>query len=485
MSDDDYYKLLGLRFDATPEEIRSSYRKLARTYHPDVAPSEKDREHFQRVTEAYATLSDLQKRNAYNKSHGFPFVDFLDERETAPPPPDPQEAPAEKGKIGTALSNSKELWKKLRAGKDGPDSRVMDKVAQADPKELVADSNEEKIAAWGEFDEQGKGAQQGKSVLGWLRRGKSDRNIEELKKYQDNILRANNVAPVDEQTWQRDDSRKFRPVEEKTPGFAGPAEERVFQFRITDYESSLGTRRQIAFQSAGSEGFTRLNVKIPAGIKNGTRLQISRGWDRVAVNVEVVEDRFYRIDGSSIWVFVPLLLHEAVFGLECSLHSPEASVRCTFPGRERFLAQQLFGERGIKPEGGTKGDLFVQPYVVPGKCASEIVERAAGWTTPDLSEQAIAARSTPPPPFGQTSVVVVNVTPKELFLGGRVAFDANGSDTFEIPEAWAGGLLKSAKGREVVPFLLLPSGRTEEVDEVARTIRDSGVTSLRSEMITQ
>lgn len=71
MAKRDYYEVLGVGRDADAKAIKRAYRKLAKKYHPDMNPGDKQAEQkFKEITEAYNILSDDEKKKLYDQ-YGF------------------------------------------------------------------------------------------------------------------------------------------------------------------------------------------------------------------------------------------------------------------------------------------------------------------------------------------------------------------------------------------------------------------------------
>src|SRR3989344_1393043 len=83
----DYYKILGVSKNATKEDVKAAYKKLAKQYHPDINKSHDSAEKFKEINEAAAVLGDEQKKAQYDQFgtageqfagfQGFDFSDFM------------------------------------------------------------------------------------------------------------------------------------------------------------------------------------------------------------------------------------------------------------------------------------------------------------------------------------------------------------------------------------------------------------------------
>src|SRR3954451_22325863 len=91
MTEKDYYEILGVKKTATEAELKKAYRDLAKKFHPDKNKGNKEAENrFKEISEAYAVLSDKEKRDQYdrlgreafgpggaNPFAGFDFSEFM------------------------------------------------------------------------------------------------------------------------------------------------------------------------------------------------------------------------------------------------------------------------------------------------------------------------------------------------------------------------------------------------------------------------
>ncbi|QWU16509.1 curved DNA-binding protein [Paenibacillus sophorae] len=73
MAESDFYSVLGVSKDASKQEIKKAYQKLAKQWHPDVNKDSKAEERFKKIAEAYETLGNEEKRKAYDEALKYGF----------------------------------------------------------------------------------------------------------------------------------------------------------------------------------------------------------------------------------------------------------------------------------------------------------------------------------------------------------------------------------------------------------------------------
>jgi curved DNA-binding protein len=113
----DYYAILGVARDASTADITKAYRKLAHKYHPDVSGDKASEEQFKEVAEAYKTLKDPGKRQAYDQ------LGQHTPGEEIRPPPDWQQHYGP-GPFSAEDLDLAELFAQLRTGRPGAHTRA-------------------------------------------------------------------------------------------------------------------------------------------------------------------------------------------------------------------------------------------------------------------------------------------------------------------------------------------------------------------------
>ena len=73
---ENYYDVLGISKDCTQDDIKKAYRKLSFKYHPDKNKSQEAVKQFQKLADAYGTLSDVSKRKNYDLTQNHPFLNM-------------------------------------------------------------------------------------------------------------------------------------------------------------------------------------------------------------------------------------------------------------------------------------------------------------------------------------------------------------------------------------------------------------------------
>lgn len=331
----DYYKTLGVGKNASEEEIKKAYRKLARQYHPDRNPGDKKaEERFKEVSQAHDVLSDADKRKEYDRGTG-PFANFAGGMGGF------DASNFTSGGFSDILSNL--FGGAGAAGGSGPRFGAGPGAPRA-PEARGQDLETEVNLS---FDEAVKGTQVPLSVPtsqpcptchgSGARPGTSPK-----------------VCPV----------CNGRGIEPQNQGI----------FSISQPCSNCGGSGTVIENpcptcngSGAQRSIKRLRVNIPAGVRDGSRIKLAGKGDPgirgmppgdLYVITRVKESPIFKWNGDNLEVEVPLTIPEALLGAVVEVPTLNGSKKLRVPrGTKPGTVQRLRGEGPQRLSGKGKGDL--------------------------------------------------------------------------------------------------------------------------------
>ena len=331
----DYYEVLGINKGASDDEIKKAYRKLAKQYHPDMNPGDKDAEaKFKEVNEAYAVLSDPDKRAKYDQyGHaafdpsagfgGFGEADFGD-------------FGFDIGDIFSSFFGGSSRGSGRRGPVRGDDISVRMTLsfneAVFGAKKEVSYQRVQRCSECG-----GTGAAKGTSPK---------------------------TCP------SCNGSGQVR-TQQRTPFGV------MQSTRTCDNCGGTGKVVDTPCKKCRGNGFERvtkkLEVNIPAGIDNGERVVIrGKGSDGanggsagdLIIVISVRNDDIFERDGSDIYCEVPITFAEATLGAEIDIPTLEGKIKYTIPEGTQSGTKFTLKQKGVQnPRYKTKGNLYVTVVV--------------------------------------------------------------------------------------------------------------------------
>jgi molecular chaperone DnaJ len=343
----DYYKVLGVGKNAAEAEIKKSYRKLARQYHPDRNQGDKQaEERFKEISVAYDVLSDPEKRKAYDRGTG-PFANF-----NMPGGFDPGNVA---GGFGDILSN---IFGGA-AGRAGGGSNRAGGVRAGSGARRGRDLETEVTLS---FDQAVNGSQIPLSVA----------TSEPCPTCHGSGAKpgtAPKVCPV----------CGGRGVEAQSQGIFSMSQP------CSNCHGSGTVIENPCPSCAGSGALRqtmRLRVNIPAGVRDGSRLRLAgkgdtghRGGEAgdLYVITRVQESPVFKWAGDNLEVEVPLTIPEAIQGAVVEVPTLTGSKRLRVPrGTKHGTLQRLRGEGAPRLGNKTRGDLHYRFVIdVPASLSPE------------------------------------------------------------------------------------------------------------------
>lgn len=337
----DYYHILGLDKSASQSEVKKAFRKLARQYHPDVSDDPAAREKFMDLAEAYEVLNDPEKRKLYDQGQ------------------------IDQSWFSTQnFDNIRDIFEKT--------------ASEVRQQQQNKDKNQDKRDVKGRFH---------------------------FSDFFSQIVDSVNFSGRDTPPHEGKSKTSARESRSQTKNQApNPKLDLDQKVQISLEEANHGTRKPVDIQQektcvlCGGSGEVssqlcrncfgkgkvrdtrRLEVKIPAGVRQGSRIRVSgeglkQGQKKgnLYLNVELLPHPFYRIqEDGDLGCEIPVTISEAVLGAELHVPTLNGKVKMKIPpGTQGGQVFRLRG-KGLKhPKGKDSGDQYVTIQLVVPKSLNE------------------------------------------------------------------------------------------------------------------
>jgi molecular chaperone DnaJ len=350
----DYYKVLGVAKNASDDEIKKAYRKLARKYHPDTnAGDKKAEERFKEISQAHDVLSDPDKRKAYDRA-GSPFGQFANAATGSGAGFDPS---AFSGGFGDILSNLFNNGGRA-GGARGSAGGVRSRPARGRDLETEVSLS---------FDQAINGTQVSLTVP-------TTQPCPTCHGTGAKSGTAPRVCPVCNGTGMEAQSQGIFSMSQPCSNCHGQGT--VIDDPCPTCQGS-GAQRSIR----------KLRANIPAGVRDGSRIRLAgrgepgmQGADPgdLFVVTRVAESPVFKRNGDNLEVEVPLTIPEALLGAIIEVPTLKGTKRLKVPrGTRSGTVQRLRGEGPAKLSGKGKGDIRYRFVLdVPASLTAEQTEAA-------------------------------------------------------------------------------------------------------------
>jgi len=348
-----YYLILGVPKDASADEIKKAYRRLARQWHPDVNPGDKSAEdRFKDINEAYDILSDIDKRAQYDQ-----FSKFWKQK-------------GFQGKQGVRLPNFK-TWGNSKATRKKPAEDVdfsdysdfnkfLDQVLGRRREVRMATANDApRVDSYEPWNTASK-------KTSYVANSREDRrDVDDRQIRRETVDREIRRDIVDREIRRDIVDREMR-------------RETVDRETRRDLEARLTLPLERAY-SGGTERIRledgrTIEVNLPPAMVSGQRIRLRNqgmGGGDLYLKITVSPHPFFRLEMSEICCELPLTPSEAVLGGDIEVPTLDGLVKMKLPPGVTSGKRLRLANKGYPTGNGDRGDQLVEIQVLIPKEISE------------------------------------------------------------------------------------------------------------------